>query len=239
MKTMKNWVAAAALVAMGASAGAQAAPVLEKRGEVVFDPSTNLEWLANANLAATNTFSVSGIGSNGQMTWTTAQAWIEAMNTANYLGHNDWRLPTALNQDGTGPCSGFNCTGSELGHMFYNNLGGNASESVLDTSGDTPQEIANLLLFGGTQSGNTVTGSSIQPYVYWSGTEAAFSPSNAWFFYNYSGLQSSLGSFRDFDFYAWAVRPGDVTATVPEPQTLALALLALGATGVASRARRR
>ena len=39
--------------------------------------------------------------------------------------------------------------------------------------------------------------------------------------------------------YAVAVRPGDVAAAVPEPQTLALALLALGATVVARRRRSR
>ena len=29
------------------------------------------------------------------MTWQDALAWVQAKNTANYLGHNDWRLPNA------------------------------------------------------------------------------------------------------------------------------------------------
>jgi len=39
--------------------------------------------------------------------------------------------------------------------------------------------------------------------------------------------------------YALAVRPGDVAATVPEPQTLALALMALGAAMVGRSKRQR
>jgi hypothetical protein len=71
---------------------------------------------------------------------------------------------------------------------------------------------------------------------YWSGTELASGV--AWYFGpsgggQFSGPKSTL-------FFAVAVRPGDVTAsvpvaTVPEPRTLALALLALGATVVARR----
>ena len=44
---------------------------------------------------------------------------------------------------------------------------------------------------------------------------------------------------QDKGFFAVAVRIGDATAHVPEPQTLALALLALGASVVARRRRSR
>ena len=69
--------------------------------------------------------------------------------------------------------------------------------------------------------------------VYWSGTEYAPDPSGAWFFRTDRGLRSYGG--KSVGLYAVAVRPGDVTASVPEPQTLALVLLALGATAVARR----
>jgi len=42
----------------------------------------------------------------------------------------------------------------------------------------------------------------------------------------------------NFKFHAVAVRPGDVVSPVPEPSTLALALLALGATALKVRRRR-
>jgi hypothetical protein len=48
--------------------------------------------------------------------------------------------------------------------------------------------------------------------------------------------------FLDFErspFFAVAVRPGDVTAAVPEPQTLALSLVALGAAAWVRRSGRR
>jgi len=75
---------------------------------------------------------------------------------------------------------------------------------------------------------------NVQPDGYWSGTE--FTPGfNAWVF-----LPVFRGEFVDFQFsqlFAVAVRPGNVAASVPEPQTLALALLALGAMVVARRRR--
>ncbi len=75
----------------------------------------------------------------------------------------------------------------------------------------------------------------VQSYVHWSGTVFAPNSGRAWFF---STLVGSRGNFgKDNPLYAVAVRPGDVTASVPEPQTLALALLALGATVVARRRR--
>ena len=76
---------------------------------------------------------------------------------------------------------------------------------------------------------------NVQSNIYWSGTEYAQSPASAWDFYTDSGAQSLFG--KGLALYAVAVRTGDVAASVPEPQTLALALLALGATMVARRRR--
>lgn len=76
---------------------------------------------------------------------------------------------------------------------------------------------------------------NVQSAYYWSGTE--FAPGVPWGFFSALGLQLMFGP--DGWLYAVAVRPGDVTASVPEPQTLALALLALGATVVARKRRSR
>ena len=71
---------------------------------------------------------------------------------------------------------------------------------------------------------------------YWSGT--VITPGiSAWGYF--SVLSAPTGGLLGTQFFAVAVRPGDVTASVPEPQTLALALLALGATVVARRRRAR
>ena len=72
-------------------------------------------------------------------------------------------------------------------------------------------------------------------FFYWSGTEFAPIPVDAWLFSTTNGFRINIG--KVLALYAVAVRPGDVAASVPEPQTLALALLALGATVVARRRR--
>ena len=76
----------------------------------------------------------------------------------------------------------------------------------------------------------------VQSDPYWSGTMVP-SAGVAWWFKPSSNSQS--GGFMSTSYFAVAVRPGDVPASVPEPQTLALALLALGATVVARRRRSR
>ncbi|MDP2325624.1 MAG: hypothetical protein Q8N51_16580 [Gammaproteobacteria bacterium] len=50
-----------------------------------------ITWLANANLADTRTFSISGIDGSGSMSWVTANNWISAMDSENCLGLSDWR----------------------------------------------------------------------------------------------------------------------------------------------------
>ena len=100
MKTISTLLSAAALsISLFTATGANAALTSALGGQVVNDTDRNIVWLANANLADTNSFGVSGINANGTMSWFTAQNWIGAMNTANYLGYNDWRLPTTLQPD--------------------------------------------------------------------------------------------------------------------------------------------
>ena len=111
----------------------------------------------------------------------------------------------------------------------------------LDFAGSTDWELpeiseyAALFATYGDLTGVTAF-TNVQSDFYWSGTEYAPNPSVAWSFYTI-GFQSFGG--KNIALYAVAVRPGDVTASVPEPQTLALALLALGATAVARRRRSR
>ena len=95
-------------------------------------------------------------------------------------------------------------------------------------------EYANLFTAYGDLASNTLPFVNVLPGYYGSGTE--FAPGIlAWAFRPDIGNQ---GRFYEYNlFFAVAVRPGDVAASVPEPQTLALALLALGATVVARRRR--
>ena len=117
-------------------------------GVAVYDTDRNITWIADANLAITQQFGLlitvnvdedmpNSIGSTGKMTWDNANAWIAGMNAANYLGFNDWRLPTTLVPDtscsddkgGWSPASnddsiGYNCSGGELGHLWFEEFDG-------------------------------------------------------------------------------------------------------------------
>jgi hypothetical protein len=240
MRTLKTWVAAAAIVAL---TGAAHAALIDRGGGMIYDTTRNITWLANMNYAFTSGYAatnVGGAGSNeiradGRMGWDAAVAWAGQLV---YGGFDDWRLPTLNPADTTCGESfnpglgfpvqyfGFGCTGGELSGLFVTDLGNKPGESVLNQVGDTVEQIANLALF-----------SNVQSFDYWSGTEYAPEPFSAWLFSTFDGSQVYDGKL--VALYAVAVRPGDVTASVPEPQTLALVLLALGATAVARRRRSR
>jgi len=230
-KSFKTAMLLSALVAVGA---AQAGPVVLTKldDKQVLDSSTNLVWAADWNLAKT-----SGYDGDGQMTWSQSIAWIAKLNSDNYAGHSDWRLANT-NTTASSNCSynanpgggfaqqyyGYRCTGSEMGHLFYEALGGKADQSILNPAGDSQAEMDNLKLFKNVQSN-----------FYWSGTEYAPNSVGAWYFDTVYGFQDDAS--KNSGLYALAVRPGDVTAAVPEPQTLALTLMAL--TGALLARRRR
>jgi len=188
---------------LGIATSAHAALVTRLSGQAVYDTDLDITWLADANLAASDTFGVSNIYANGVMSWDTAQSWIDALNAANYLGVSAWRLPTTLqpdascdSQSSTGSF-GLNCSGSEMGHLFYNELGGTAGTSILTTHNSY------FDLF-----------SNIQADVYWSGTEYAADPTQAWVFgFLYGGQDAN---YKTGTLNAWAVLPGDALA-VPLP----------------------
>ena len=223
MQSLSRLALAAALSV--ATLSAQAA-LVNRGGGMICDTVQNITWLADMNYAQTSGHTGTGVNVNGTMTWDPATAW--ASNLV-YGGFSDWRSPTlnplaASCTGGFGVGFGYNCTGGELSRLFVADLGYNNDGSGLITSDNTALQIANLALFGNVQSD-----------FYWSGTEDAPVPDDAWFF------RTDLGSQTIRDkrnaFYAVAVRPGDVAASVPEPQTLALVLLALGATMVVRRRR--
>jgi len=201
---------------------------------MIYDTVQNITWLADMNYAFTSGYAATNVGgsgsnqilANGRMGWDAAGAWA---NNLVYGGFSDWRLPTLNPLDasctgGFGVGFGFNCTGGELSRLFVTDLGNQGRSSVLNQVGDTAEQIANLALF-----------SNVQSFDYWSGTEYAPDPALVWDFNTNGGNQSLDVKFNAL--YAVAVRPGDVAASVPEPQTLALALLALGATMVVRRRR--
>ena len=215
MKTYPRWVATILFViALGASSVTNAALVSVLGGQAYYDTNLNITWAANANL-------------NGLMDWNQAQSWIAALNTANYLGYSDWRLPTVGPVNGTsfnyGPGgtfydgtrdAGYNVsapgttyagsTGSEMANLFYNTLG---NKGYYDIAGSSPQPG-----WGLTNSGPFT---NLQANWYWSGTTYAPLSGAEWIFGFDTGDQSAAVATSNA-YYAMAVRTGDV-ATVPIP----------------------
>jgi hypothetical protein len=225
-------------------------------GAAYYDTVLDITWLADANLAESETFGVAGIDSDGSMNWDTANDWIAAMNAdsgTGYLGFNDWRLPslspvsggavfnTSFSNNGSADF-GYGATGvgwetltdvivSEMGYMYYGNL---ANLGLCTPNDASPSSCT-------TQAGwglaNTDSFDNVQSANYWSGVE--FGSLSAWSFYFDIGYQDPSGRIRTQ--FAWAVRPGDVgvDAQVPEPASMLLCGIALaGAAGARRRASR-
>ncbi len=111
---------------------------------------------------------------------------------------------------------------SEWAHLYYVTMGNLAhAAGPLDT----------MLV-------NTGDFLNFEVAALWTGVADAKFPAYAWVFQFYDGYQFSSYQSNAHSG-ALAVRHGDVNATVPEPQSLALALLAVGAAVLASRKRPR
>lgn len=197
---MKIWKLTSVATIMLVTCSANAALVERLGGLAYYDTEADLTWLADANYAMT-----SGYDADGRMNWADANAWAASLDIDGVAGADGWRLAIS-----DVSCSSHNCTGSEMGNLFYNVLGNSAGS------------LTNTGPFSNVGS------------LYWSATEYAPITDNAWYFDMYSGYQAIR--WKGDTVYAWAVQSGDVGA-VPVPA--AVWLFGSGLIGLIGLARRK
>lgn len=235
------------------STSVQASLITTEGSPFVYDDVLNVTWLKNANLAATETFGVAGISSDGGLDWYTAKDWISAMNAANYLGFHTWRLPTATplngesfnyvaNTNGTAD-RGYNISapgtlyaGSpahELAHLFYNSLDNKGWCAIADGPVEgcvhpTPEDYWEWGLV------NTGPFENLVANRYATGVTSTIDSTRA-FDFDFSHGQVGTGG-KGGNLYAFAMLDGNVSA-VPIPS--AVWLLGSGLLGLVAVGRKR
>jgi hypothetical protein len=217
MKHKKHLLTLALLASL--TTNSAQALLIDRGNGLLYDNVLKVTWLQDANYAQT-----SGYSATGQMNWASANTWADNLI---FDGLTGWRLATNtpingnsfnsnVTYDGTTDYS-YNITSpkSELSYMYYVNLG------LKGVSSMTGAYQSDFGIFGnGTYGGQANIGPVInmQSHIYWSGAE--FSPGSGygWAFNSQAGVQGAMPYNLYSEFYAWAVRPGDVIA-VPEPAT--------------------
>ena len=154
--------------------------------------------------------------SNTDADWSAQKAWANELNLTYSIDSaytvtwvdDAWRLPSA----GLDPQWGYNQTTSEMGDLFYNDLGLTASDDASTTAAQL----------------NATNFDHLIASRYWSGTEYELNGGLAWYFRMDDGLQARLNKTA-FTGYGLAVRSGRVSA-VPVPG--AIWLLSSGLAGL-------
>jgi hypothetical protein len=221
----------AGLVVIGLSGPANAA-LVDRGGGLIYDNDLDITWLKDANYAYTS----GSKGNFGYMTWSEAIDWVGNLSffdTATGQNITDWRLPTTEVPDAS--CSyadsiGWPCSGSEMGHLFNEELGAG-------TAGDPNSPIHQV--FQHVDSTNS----------YWSSTMCQSMYNDMAYAYNFGGGYQGCNLISSGYGLAWAVHDGDVGASnllpienensVPEPSAGQLIGIALATLTLCGRYRNR
>ena len=168
---------------------------------------------------------------NGEANWSAQNTWANGLDSSLTYNINSgytvawddtaWRLPRTVDgtyvytwgYDGT-TTTGYNIASSEMGHLYYEELG---NLGYWATDGTNPQP--------GWGLNNIGDFDHLFEYSYWSGSEDALELNEAWYFNMDNGPQ--YNQYKGCNIYGLAVRSGQVSAApgpapVPEPSTILL-----------------
>jgi hypothetical protein len=243
---IRNAVVAGVLVLLLGNAQAE---LFDRGGGLLYDDVLKVTWLQDANYAKT-----SGYDADGKMNWGAANTWADNLvyhDSVSNTDYSDWRLPTVkplngvsfnmtIRYDGSTDRSyNVTSTNNELSYMYYVNLGLN---SQFAPNGTQQQ---NYGIFNDNQNqwwaqNDVGPVNNLQNNAYWSGTRYPDNPSlGAWMLTFNNGFSNGYYA-PSYEFYAWAVRDGDVAsaAPIPEPETYAMLLAGLGLLGLTAKRRK-
>jgi hypothetical protein len=196
--------------------------VTTERAQATLTTIGTADYLGNSyNLIYDNTSPFGSIVwldyTHGADAWGNQVSWVSGLNGAGTINYHlnpgvsmnwsgsSWRLPSTVDE----PASfGYNVTTSEMGHLYYTELGKPAGGLLGDPAPFTKLVTA----------------------WYWSGTEYASNPVFVWSFNTYVGDQNAFDKvYPPYNISALAVRPGQFeSAEVPEPSTFLLLGAGLG-----------
>lgn len=193
------------------------AALIDRGNGLIYDSSTNLTWMQDANFAKTSGFKgvnntdqfgrvYPSVDQNGRMNWNEA---MRLADETSFAGFDDWRLP----RQGTGPAH-YEDRHSELAVLFYTSL---------QNRGAMEDGVWQKGPYGLINKGPFVVDTTS---VFW--TSDTYGYHYAWLFDVSAGF-AAMTERHDISthFGAWLVRDGDVITAVPEPSTQALLLLGI------------
>ena len=196
------------MFSLGLATNADATLLSRAGGLAVYDTDLDITWLSDFGLF----LPAQGFASTTGPLFRAFQ-YVDALNLLEVAGVSNWRVPTG---DPTCPQG---CASSEMGHLFYDELGGTLNQAIL-TSGDP-----DLALFSNFELPDEGQG-------FWTSTLASATQNHVYSFEAGVQVSSPFSGNRRFA----AVASGDV-APIPEPGTAVL--MGFGLAGLSAFRRRR
>ena len=225
---IRKFIACAVLCPMLSVPGLSLGALIDRGGGLIYDTDLDITWLQNISHGYGTSYDLADGEMDGLMYWESARSYASDLNyydSVRDVVYSDWRLPVTLQPDPTcsgqegGVSTGFGCSGSELGHLFFE-LGGTPRSHLDYSHNDNYALFPDLIWY----------------QAYWSDTEHPADDSQVFVLLMTVGLQAYGGKYAGFG--ALLVRDGDVAQVSSVPVPAAMWLFASGFVLLVGYARR-